>query len=87
MDLFKNELILDVGVVQQNQCFVLSPLDRTALLIYTNGSLFQHLAKNNTNGKDCTALLAQAPKQKGWDAYSLYLYQYYNEMVWVCAIN
>ena len=44
-----------------------------------DGSLFQNLAKYNTNGKDCTALIAQAPKLKGWDARSWYIY--YNEMV------
>lgn len=85
MVLFKNKLTLDVGGVQQDQRFILSPLDDTRLLIYTNCSLFQHLDKYNSKGKDCTALLAQAPDVKGWDAYSWY--QYYYEMAWVCAIN
>ena len=43
------------------------------------------MTKYNTNGKDSTALLAQAPKLKEWNTYSWY--QYYNEMVWVCANN
>ena len=55
------------------------------MLIYTDGTLFQNLAKYNTNGKDRTVLIAQAPKLKGWDARSWYIY--YNEMVRTCSNN
>ena len=79
MALFNNELTEDTGGVKQNQRFVLSPLNTTTLLIYTNGTLFQNLAKYNSNGKDRTALMAQVPKFKRWDAYSWY--QYYNPVV------
>ena len=43
------------------------------------------LQKYNSNGKDYTAFLAQAPKLKGWDVYSWY--QYYNAMAQACANN
>lgn len=61
MALFDNELTLDIRDVKQDQYSVLSPLNAISLLIYTNGSLFQHLTKYNTNVKDCTDLLVQAP--------------------------
>ena len=79
MGLFNNELMDDGTGAQHDQQFILSPKDSNTLLIYTDGSLFQNLAKYNTNGKNCTAFIAQAPKLKGWDARSWYIY--YNEMV------
>ena len=65
MGLFNNELTDDGTGTQQDQQFVLSPKCSNTLLIYTHGSLFQNLAKYNTNGDVCTALIAQAPKLKG----------------------
>ena len=82
MALFNNKLTEDEGGIQQDQRFVLLLMNSNILLIYTNGLLFQNLGKYNSNGKDCTALLAQAPKLKGWDAYSWY--NYYNKMVRAC---
>ena len=76
---FNNELTEDGTGAAQDQRFVLSPKGSNTLLIYTDGTLFQNLAKYNINGKDCSALIAQAPKLKGWDARSWYIY--YNEMV------
>ena len=71
--LFNNKLTDDGASNQQDQRFVLSPKNSNTLLIYTDGSLFQNLGKYNSNGKDCTALIAQAPKLKGWDAHSWYI--------------
>lgn len=87
MALFNNELTKGIGGVKQNQCFVLLPLNAnaTTLLIYTDDTLFQNLTKYNSNGMDCTVLLIQAPKLKGWDAYLWYTY--YNSMVQACANN
>ena len=65
MSLFNNKLMEDGTSVQQDQRFVLSPKGSNILLIYTDGTLFQNLAKYNINGKDCTALITQAPKLKG----------------------
>ena len=79
MSLFNNEVTNDGTGTQQDQQFVLSPKGSNTLLIYTDGTLFQNLAKYNANGKDRTALIAQAPKLKGWDAHSWYIY--YNEMI------
>ena len=79
MALFKNELTEDAAENQQDQFFVLLPKNSNTLLIYTDGLLFQNLGKYNSNGKDYTALLAQAPKLKAWDTYSWY--NYYNVMV------
>ena len=70
MTLFNNELTDDGTGAQQDQRFILSPKGSHSLLIYTDGSLFQNLAKYNLSGKDRTALIAQAPKLKGWDARS-----------------
>ena len=85
MTLFNNELTDDGTGAQQDQRFILSPKGSHSLLIYTDGSLFQNLAKYNLTGKDRTALIAQAPKLKGWDARSWYIY--YNEMVRTCSNN
>ena len=79
MSLFNNKLTDNGTGTQQDQQFVLSPKGSNMLLIYTDGTLFQNLAKYNANGKDRTALIAQAPKLKGWDARSWNIY--YNEMV------
>jgi len=58
MGLFNNELTDDGTGAQQDQRFILSPKGSNTLLIYTDGSLFQNLAKYNSNGKDRTALIA-----------------------------
>ena len=79
MTLFNNKLTDDGTGAQQDQRFVLSPKGSNTLLVYVDGTLFQNLAKYNLTGKDRTALIAQAPKLKGWDARSWYIY--YNEMV------
>ena len=50
-----------------------------------DGTLFQNLGKYNFNGKDRTALITQAPRLKGWDAHSWYIF--YNEMVQTCSNN
>ena len=65
MTLFNNELTVDDTGARQDQRFVLSPKGSNTLLIYADGTLFQNLAKYNFNGKDRTALIAQAPKSKG----------------------
>ena len=62
---FNNELTEDGTGTPQDQRFFLSPKSSNTLLIYTDGTLFQNLAKYNINGKDRSALIAQAPKLKG----------------------
>ena len=85
MPLFNNELTDDGTGATQDQCYVLSPKGSTILLVYSDGTLFQNLAKYNLTGKDRTALISQTPKLKGWDARSWYTF--YNEMVRTCSNN
>ena len=81
MSLFYNELIEDMGGIKQDQRFVLSLLNANTFLIYTNSTLFQNLAKYNSNGKDYTVLLSQVPKLKGWDVCISIIMQWFEHVL------